>query len=89
MILYNMKDEKLSLVDSKPFAIEKEIQSLVENNTEELFGLRLVGSEFSIDNFRFDSVCFDEESKSLALFALNVDRLSWICQTMSGTVKSL
>jgi len=25
----------------------------------------------------------------LALFALNVDRLSWICQTMSGTVKSL
>ena len=26
---------------------------------------------------------------ALALFALNVDRLSWICQTMSGTVKSL
>jgi len=67
MILYNMKDEKLSLVDSKPFAIEKEIQSLVENNTEELFGLRLVGSEFSIDNFRFDSVCFDEESKSFVI----------------------
>ena len=27
--------------------------------------------------------------KKKALFALNVDRLSWICQTMSGTVKSL
>ena len=30
-----------------------------------------------------------QQLKIMALFALNVDRLSWICQTMSGTVKSL
>ena len=26
---------------------------------------------------------------SMALFALNVERLSWICHTVSGTAKSL
>ena len=31
----------------------------------------------------------DFQSKTLALFALNVDRLSWIYQTMSGTVRQL
>ena len=67
MILYNLKGGKLSLVDSKSFGLEKEIQTIVENNTEELFNLRLVCSEFSIDNFRFDSVCFDEESKSFVI----------------------
>ena len=29
------------------------------------------------------------KSKMLALFALNVDRLSWICHSVSGTAKSL
>ena len=42
MILYNLKDKKLSLVNSSSFGLEKEIQSIVENNTEELFNLRLV-----------------------------------------------
>ena len=40
-------------------------------------------------NFLIQSVPKYNPTKNMALFALNVDRLSWICQTMSGTVKSL
>jgi len=73
MILYNLKDKKLSLVNSSSFGLEKEIQSIVENNTEELFNLRLVKSEFRVEKFRFDSVCFDEELKSFVIIEYKKD----------------
>ena len=61
MILFNLKDKKFLSVNEKPFKLEKEIQNLVESNTEEVFKLRFVSSEFYLDGLRFDSVCFDEE----------------------------
>ena len=67
MFLFSSKDKKFSSVDEKPFKLEKEIQNFVESNTEEIFKLRFVSSEFSLDGLRFDSVCFDEETKSFVI----------------------
>ena len=58
---------KLKIIDSKNFKLEKEIQDLIENNLEELFNLRFVKSEFKINEFRIDTLCFDEESKSFVI----------------------
>ena len=47
--------------------LEKEIQSIVENNTNELFNLTFVKSEVVCENFRFDSLCWDEENNSFVI----------------------
>jgi len=67
MDLYNLKKNKLSQIDSKPFNLEKDIQTIVEENTQELFNLQFVTTEFSVGNFRIDSLCFDEENKSFVI----------------------
>jgi len=67
MDLYNLKNKKLSQIDQKPFNLEKDIQSVVEHNTQELFNIDFVTSEFSLGNFRIDSLCYDEENKSFVI----------------------
>ena len=64
MKLYNIKDKKLLPVFSDNFKLEKDIQELVENNLKELFNLELVKTEFTIRNFRIDTLCFNKENKS-------------------------
>ena len=70
------------------------ILSLIPSSTEIVCALgfenQLIGRSHECDfpsSVQKLSSCTAPKFK--ALFALNVDRLSWICQTMSGTVKSL
>jgi len=67
MKLYELNGEKLSQVHSIPFKLEHDIQIVVEKNVDQIFGLELVKSEFSIGGFRFDSLCFDPESNSFVI----------------------
>jgi len=67
MDLYNLKNKKLNLIDSKPFNLEKDIQKVVEENTQELFNVQYVTSEFSLGDFRIDTLCFDEENNSFVI----------------------
>lgn len=67
MKLYSVKDKKLNIVRYQPFGLEKEIQDLVEQNVEELFGLEFVKSEMSIGGFRLDTLCFDNENNSFKI----------------------
>jgi hypothetical protein len=71
---FTLKDKNLTPLDSIPFKLEKEIQEIIEDNTEELFGLRLVKSEFTIGPFRLDSLCFDEETKSFVIIEYKRDK---------------
>ena len=73
MQLYDLKDNKLTNVDSLLFKFEKEIQTIVESNTELLFDLQFICTEFKIGNFRFDSVCFDNESNSFVIIEYKKD----------------
>ena len=67
MKLYNYKNEKVSEVNQIPFKLEKEIQSLVEKNTESIFDLLFVQSELTVNKYRIDTLCFDEESNSFVI----------------------
>ena len=59
-----------------------DIKDLLKNSSKEVKDLwEKINQKINKSDF--------ERTKFMALFALNVDRLSWICQTMSGTVKSL
>ena len=62
MPLFKIVDNNLIRIKSNPFSLEKEIQILTENGLEELFNLELICSEFSLKNFRIDSLAFDNET---------------------------
>ena len=67
MDLYNLKKNKLEEVQRLSFDLEKDIQSLVEENVETLFNLEFVSSEFTVGEFRLDSLCYDNETNSFVV----------------------
>jgi len=67
MLLYKNNSKTLNRVKEEKFQLEKEIQSICENNLEKIFGLTFVKSEFSINNFRIDTLAFNEETKSFVI----------------------
>lgn len=74
MKLFQNKDNKLSPVSNLQFKLEKEIQSLVENNVFDLFGIKLIKSELTIKKFRIDSLCYDAENKSFVIIEYKRER---------------
>ena len=66
MNLYNTKGT-LKAVGEKPFKLEKEIQSLFEDNLFTIMGLQLVKSEFTIKSKRIDTLAYDVQSKAFVI----------------------
>ncbi|OGU48079.1 MAG: hypothetical protein A2000_14500 [Ignavibacteria bacterium GWB2_36_8] len=56
------------------FKLEKDIQKITENNLETILNLKLVKSEFTLHNFRIDTLAFDEESKSFVIIEYKKDK---------------
>lgn len=74
MPIYNIENEKLIPVKQVKFVNERELQKLTEKNLEELFNLKFVASEFKVDNFRIDTLAFDEETKSFVIIEYKNDK---------------
>jgi RecB family endonuclease NucS len=55
------------LIKESKFKLEKELQKLTENNLKLLFGLEFVESEFSVKNFRIDSLAYDKEVNAFSI----------------------
>jgi len=67
MQLFSCNNDILNPLDKKPFALEKDIQTLVENNLETLFSLQFVSTEFTITDFRLDTLAFDEQANAFVI----------------------
>lgn len=67
MKLYQLNGKELSNIRYAPFKLEKDIQNVVEQNVEELFGLEFVKTELSVGGFRFDTLCFDPENNAFII----------------------
>lgn len=65
---------KLEAIKEKPFKLEKEIQSLTEDNLQCLLHLNFVKTEFAINNFRIDTLAFDHELNSFVIIEYKKDR---------------
>ena len=74
MKLFRIDGLKLKSIKTQPFKTEKEIQTLVEKNLMDLFGLEMVQSELSVKNYRLDTLCFDKENKSFVIVEYKKDR---------------
>ena len=67
MKLFRLNKTNLNEVEQIPFKLEKDIQSLVEVNVESVFNLKFIHSELSVDKYRIDTLCFDEENNSFVI----------------------
>ena len=67
MKLFRLSKTDLNEVEQIPFKLEKNIQDLVEKNTESVFNLKFIQSELSVDKYRIDTLCFDEENNSFVI----------------------
>lgn len=74
MQLYHQQKNIFSSLKEKPFKLEKDIQKLFESNLEQITGFKFVRTEFSLKNVRFDTLAFDEESKSFVIIEYKRDR---------------
>lgn len=76
MILKQNKELK-----QNDFKNEKELQTFFENNIETILGYKLIDTEFSVGNFRIDSLAFEEETKSFRIIEYkNVKNASLVGQ---------
>jgi predicted transport protein len=67
MNLYNTQGNNLKEVKELSFKLEKDIQLIFENNLENIMGLQLVKSEFTIKNKRIDTLAYDAQSKAFII----------------------
>jgi RecB family endonuclease NucS len=68
MALFNINEKgKLGLIKETDFKLERDIQKLIEDNIKLVFGLDYVRSEFSINNFRIDTLSFDKDQRSFVI----------------------
>lgn len=73
MAIYNI-EKQLEHVKEIPFEYEKDIQKLVEKNLPVLLKLDFICSEFALNNFRIDTLGFDNDSKSFVIIEYKRDR---------------
>ena len=61
-------------IEENPFKLEREIQNVFEDNLQEIMGLTLVRSEFTIKNKRIDSLAYDEQAKAFIIIEYKRDK---------------
>lgn len=66
--------QQLEQVKESPFKLEREIQQLTEKNLNALLRLDFIRSEFSLNNFRIDTLAFDREAKSFVIVEYKRDK---------------
>lgn len=72
----NFKIEKTKLVplSEKKIDLEKDIQKLTEDNLDVVFGYDFIATELRADNFRFDTLAWNPETKSFIIIEYKKDR---------------
>lgn len=61
-------------IKESPFKLEKEIQKITEQNLTTIFNLDFVCSEFTINNFRLDTLAFDRDASSFVIIEYKRDK---------------
>ena len=85
MPIFNISENKLIPVEQKNFSLEKELQSLIENNLEEVFNCRFVATEFSTGAQhagRIDSLALSEEDNPVIIEYKKVESSELINQSL-------
>lgn len=76
-------------IQEELFTKERDIQILIESNLENLFNLKFVATEFSVDNYRLDTMAFDDETQSFIIIEYKKGKLSSVIDQGYAYLKTL
>lgn len=85
MPIFDISGTKLTSVEQKNFALEKDLQTLIENNLETVFNCKLVASEFSTGAQhagRIDTLALSEEDNPVIIEYKKVESSDLINQSL-------
>lgn len=85
MPLFTIENQNLSLQKSTNFKLEKEIQTLIENNMETVFRCKFIATEFSTGNEhagRIDSLGLSEDNNPVILEYKKVESSELVNQSL-------
>ena len=74
MPIFKIEKNKLGSIKEQKIDLEKDLQTLTEENLETVFGLKFITTEFRLNNFRIDTLAFDNESNSFVIIEYKRDR---------------
>lgn len=74
MPLFKISGDSIVPINPAGFKREKGLQNFTEKNLDIIFGLKFVCSEFQVENFRLDTIGFDEETKSFVIIEYKKDQ---------------
>jgi len=74
MAIFNIQNSKLTPIREKDLGLEKEIQTLTEENLDAVFGLQFVRTEFALGSFRIDTLAFDREANAFVIIEYKKDK---------------
>lgn len=74
MALYSIKSGNLIHIEEIDFPRERDIQKICEENLNQLFGLEVVKSELSFNNFRIDTLAFNPKLSSFVVIEYKKDK---------------
>jgi predicted transport protein len=70
MPLYKLSHKQLEQIKENPFKLERDVQNIVENNLDLLFGLQFIRSEFQLGGLRMDTLAFDKDAQSFVIIEI-------------------
>lgn len=74
MAIFKIEKDRLISVPEKKIRLEKDIQKLTEENLEIVLGYKFIASELRVENFRFDTLAWNEETRSFIIIEYKKDR---------------
>lgn len=74
MSIFKIRNANLIPIKEVSLSLEKDLQKITENNLEIVFGLDFISSEFSLHQFRIDTLAFDKETKSFVIIEYKRDK---------------
>lgn len=73
MAIFTIKNKNLTELKSKTFPTERELQELVDENLDKIFGLEFIKREFGGQGLSIDTIAYDPETKSPVLIEYKKD----------------
>lgn len=73
MAIFTIKNKNLTEIKSETFPTERELQELVDENLDKIFGLEFIKREFGGQGLSIDTIAYDSETKSPVLIEYKKD----------------
>lgn len=74
MTIFKIEKGRLTHIPERKISLERDIQKLTEENLEVVLGYKFIASELRVENFRFDTLAWNEETQSFIIIEYKKDR---------------